>query len=403
MEKNKPAKRRFDIKIIRNAVILLLVFAAGLGVGVGHPDLLDKLRSEKSVQQKSLPDKPDYSGVDEIYSKLKQNFDGQLDYNKLEDGLKQGLVQAAGDPYTEYLNAQQSKDFSDQLSGSFEGIGAELGKDKQSIVIVSPIAGFPAAKAGLKPKDALAEINGESTSGMTIDDAVQKIRGPKGTQVKLGIIREGKKLEFNITRAQITIPSVTEKIVSGNIGVITISRFGDDTISLATKYAKDLKSKNVKGVVLDLRGNPGGLLDAAVGVSSLWLDKNQVVLQEKRGGVTDKTYYATGHPILNGVPTVVLIDSGSASASEITAGALHDNHAATLIGETSYGKGSVQQVLTLNSGGELKVTIAHWYTPDGININKKGIDPDKKVSISDADTTARRDPQLDAAIKSLSQ
>lgn len=403
MEKNKPVKRRFNIRLIRNAAVLLIVFAAGLGVGVGHPDLLDKLRGEKSVQQKTLPDKPDYSGVDEIYSKLKQNFDGQLDYNKLEDGLKQGLVQAAGDPYTEYLNAQESKDFSNQLNGSFEGIGAELGKDKQSIVIVSPIAGFPAAKSGLKPKDIISDINGESTSGMTIDQAAEKIKGPKGTHVKLGIIRDGSKLEFDIIRAQITIPSVTEKIVSGNIGVITIIRFGDDTVSLSNKYAKDFKSKNVKGVVLDLRGNPGGLLDAAVGVSSLWLNKNQVVLQEKRGGVTEKTYYALGNPVLNGVPTVVLIDGGSASASEITAGALHDNHVATLIGETSYGKGSVQQVLDLDSGGELKVTIAHWYTPNDININKKGIDPDKKVSISAADTAAKRDPQLDAAIKSLSQ
>lgn len=404
MEKrNKPVRASLDIKIIRNTLIILLVFAAGLGIGINHPSILDNLRSEKSVQKQKMPQKLDYNGVEEIYSKLKKNFDGQLDANKLEDGLKQGLVQAAGDPYTEYLNAQESKDFSDQLNGSFEGIGAELGKDKQSIVIVSPIAGFPAAKAGLKPKDIISDINGQSTVEMTIDEAVNKIRGPKGTDVKLGVIRNGKKLEFNITRAQITIPSVTSKIVRGNIGVITINRFGDDTVLLSTKYANNLRSKHVKGVILDLRGNPGGLLDAAVGVSSLWLDKNEVVLQEKRGGVIEKTYYATGGPVLNGIPTVVLIDGGSASASEITAGALHDNHAATLIGLKSYGKGSVQEVLNLNSGGELKVTVAHWYTPDGINIDKKGIEPDKKVKVTTADISAKHDPQLNTAIQFLNE
>lgn len=403
MVSEKPKKNRFNIKIVRNILIILAVFLAGSVIGTKNPDFFTNLRNEKSVQNQNLPGKLDYSGVEEVYAKLKANYDGQLDQNALEDGLKQGLVKAAGDPYTVYLNAKESKEFSEELSGSFEGIGAELGKDKQSIVIVSPIAGFPAAKAGLKPKDIISDINGQSAFDLSIDEAVQKIRGPKGTAVKLGVIRDGKKLEFNITRAEITIPSVTSKVVDGNIGVITISRFGDDTVELTTKYARELKGKNVKGIVLDLRGNPGGLLDAAVGVSSLWLPSGKTVLQEKRGGVVENTYYAKGDPILLGVPTVVLIDGGSASASEITAGALHDNGAATLIGEKSYGKGSVQQVLELGYGGELKVTVARWYTPKGINIDKSGIQPDKKVTISDSDITAKRDPQLDAAKQTLNK
>lgn len=399
-EKSKR-KLRFNIKMVRNILLVVLIFVAGMWVGTKNPDFFTNLTNEKSVQKNNLPGKLDYSGVEEVYSKLRANYDGQLDVNTLEDGLKKGLVEAAGDPYTEYLNAKESKDFSEELTGSFEGIGAELGKDKQSIVIVSPIAGFPAAKAGLEPKDIISDIDGQSAFNLSIDEAVQKIRGPKGTTVKLGIIRDGKKLDFTITRAEIKIPSVKSKVVNGNIGVITISRFGDDTVDLTTKYAEELKGKGVKGIVLDLRGNPGGLLDAAVGVSSLWLDNGKTILQEKRGGIVENTYYAKGDPILIGIPTVVLIDDGSASASEITAGALHDNRVATLMGQKSYGKGSVQEVLDLGFGGELKVTVARWYTPNGRNIDKEGIEPDKKVSISDADVAAKRDPQLDAAINSL--
>lgn len=398
---DKPKKPKLNTKKIRNLAILLVVFSVGIVVGGKNPSFLDNLGSEASVQKQALPKKLDYSSVEEIYSQLKSNFDGQLDQTKLEDGLKEGLVKAAGDPYTEYLNASESKDFNNELNGSFEGIGAELGKKDQSIVIVSPIAGFPAEKAGLKPRDIIAEINGENALDLNIDEAVTKIRGPKGTKVKLGIVRDGKKLDFEITRDQITIPSVTREVVDGNIGVIKIIRFGDDTVDLSTKYAKELKAKNVKGVVLDLRGNPGGLLDAAVGVSSLWLNKSSTILQEKRDGVVEKTYFAEGNPVLNGIPTVVLIDGGSASASEITAGALKDNNAATLIGDKSYGKGSVQQVLKLDFGGELKVTIARWFTPNGRNIDKEGIEPDQKVKLSDADAKAKRDPQKDAAIKRL--
>lgn len=391
-----------NIKLISSLAILILVFAAGILVGGKNPQLIENLDGNRSTQNSKLPNKLDYSGVEELYSKLRADFDGQLDQKKLEDGLKQGLVNAAGDPYTEYLNAKDTKDFNDELNGTFEGIGAELGKKDQAIVIVSPISGYPAAKAGLRPKDIISDINGQSTLDMSLSEAVQKIRGPKGTKVELGVIRGGQKLKFSIVRAQITVPSVSEKVV-GNIGVIKIIRFGDDTTDLARKYASDLRSKHVKGIVLDLRGNPGGLLDAAVGVSSLWLNKGDTVLQEKRGGMVEKTYYALGNPVLSGVPTVVLIDSGSASASEITAGALHDNGAAILMGTKSYGKGSVQEVLNLDNGGELKVTVARWYTPKGRNIDKEGIQPDKTVQFTAADSKAGQDPQFDAATRFLNR
>lgn len=387
-------------KIAVNVVILVAVFLIGLGLGSNRISLGPDGVFRKSIQ-KTQNNKLDYSGVEEIYSKLQDGFDGQLDNTKLQDGLKSGLVAAAGDPYTEYMNATDSKEFNDQLKGTFEGIGAELGKDGQSIVIISPIDGFPAQKAGLKSKDIISKINDQSAYNITVSEAVKQIRGPKGTNVKLEVVRDGKALNFDITRDQINIPSVKTEITPENIGIIKISRFGDDTVELATNAANDFKSKNVKGVILDMRGDPGGLLDASVGVSSLWLPKGKTILEEKRDNKVIKTYVSTGTATLSGVPTVVLVDGGSASASEITTGALKDNGVATVIGLKTYGKGSVQEVRSLDSGGVLKVTIAHWFTPKGVNINKTGIEPDQKVDISDDDVKASRDPQKDVAIAKL--
>ena len=386
-------------------IILALVVVFGLGVYASEANLinLDKIRGNVTSKNQGLPNQLDYSAVEEVYDKLKNNFDGKLDQKKLENGLREGLVNAAGDPYTEFLNAQESKEFQQELSGSFEGIGAELSKDEELVVIVSPIAGFPAAKAGLKAKDAIVEIDGKSAIDLSITEAVKKIRGKTGTKVKLGIIRDEKRLDFEITRAKISIPSVETEKVAGNIGVIKISRFGEDTVELTREAALNLQEDKVKGVILDLRGNPGGLLDASVGVSSVWLDKGEIVLEEKRGGQVIKTHFASGSSVLNGLPTVVLINEGSASASEIVAGALRDNGAATLLGTKSFGKGSVQEVQQLDFGGILKVTIARWFTPDGVNIDKDGIKPDKKVKITDKDIKAERDPQQAAAIKLLKQ
>ncbi len=341
--------------------------------------------------------------MQEVYDALRKDYDGQLDTTKLLDGLKAGLATAAGDPYTEYLNKDAANDFNQQLNGTFTGIGAELSKDdKGNLVVISPIAGFPAEKAGLKPKDIIAEIDGTTTNGMSITDAVNKIRGPKGTTVKLRIIRNSAQdITLNITRDQITVPSVTSKILDGNIGYLAISRYAEDTADLATKAANDFKQKNVKGAILDVRGDPGGLLDAAVSVSSLWLDPGKTILQERRDNVIIRSYVAQGVPVLKGIPTVVLINEGSASASEITAGALHDNGVAKLIGVKSFGKGSVQQLEKLTDGGVLKVTIARWYTPNGVNINKDGIKPDTEVKLSDDDAKAQKDPQLDAATAAL--
>lgn len=275
-----------------------------------------------------------------------------------------------------------------------------MSKDNDAIVIIAPISGYPADKAGLKAKDVIVKINDENATNMSVSDAVKKIRGPEGTSVKLKVIRGGtEEKEFTINREKITIPSVESSIDSNNIGYIKISRFAEDTSDLTEKAAQDFKSKNVKGVIVDMRNDPGGLLDAAVDVSSLWLDKNALILQEKRGDQVVKTYKAKGGQLLKGIPTVVLINEGSASASEITAGALRDNKVATLMGVKSFGKGSVQQLADLRGGGVLKVTVAKWYTPAGKNINKEGIEPDTKVELTEENAKNKQDPQKDAAIE----
>ncbi len=393
--------KKYKFKSLLNIVILVIIFGLGYGFGSNKIKFGAEGVFHKPVQN-NASEKLDYGGVDEVYSKLKDSYDGKIEASKVKDGMKAGLVKAAGDPYTEYLNEQESKDFSSQLNGSFEGIGAELGKDNNFIVIIAPIDGFPAQKAGLKSRDIISKINGDTAVDISISDAVKKIRGPKGTKVKLEIVRDGKPLEIEITRDQINIPSVKTEITAENIGIIKLSRFGDDTVKLATEAANDMKTKNVKGVILDVRGNPGGLLDAAVGVSNIWLPKGKTILEEKRDGKVIKSYASTSNnPILEGVPTVVLIDGGSASASEIVAGALSDNNVATMIGVKSYGKGSVQEVLPLSGGGTLKVTVARWFTPGGRNIDKEGIEPSQKVEFSDDDSKAGKDPQKEAAIAKL--
>lgn len=381
-------------KISATLLGILLVFSFGYGLGSGNLEF----GSSATSQNDELPANLNFSSVQKVYDILKKNFDGELEEQKLLDGAKTGLVAAAGDPHTEYLTAEQNKEFNEELNGTFSGIGAELGKDGESIVVVSPIDGFPAKKAGLKSKDIIVEVDGESTYGMGLSEAVKKIRGPEGTDVKLKIVRDQKDQELTIKRENITIPSVEYEIKSGDIGYIKISRYSDDTAELTRKAAEEFKQKNVKGVVLDVRGNPGGLLNAAVDVSSLWLPSGKTVLQEKRDGVVIKDYTASGDPILEGIPTMVLIDGGSASASEITAGALKDNNAAKLLGEKSYGKGSVQTIEDLPDGSALKITIARWFTPGGRNIDKQGIKPDVEV---EQKNDSKNDDQLDTAINEL--
>ncbi|HEU4914025.1 MAG TPA: S41 family peptidase [Candidatus Saccharimonadales bacterium] len=390
------------VKILK-PVALVVVAVAIFGAGVGFGNGSIQLGSPAEHANKDLPADLEYESVEQVYDLLKSNYDGRLDATKLLDGLKHGLAEAAGDPYTAYFSKDEAKEFNDQLNGSFTGIGAELGQDADSnLIIVSPIDGFPASKAGLRPQDIIVSINGTSTNGMSVDKAVSLIRGKADTKVTLRILRDKTEdLSFTITRAAITIPSVKWELLDGQVGLITVSQFGEDTVSLMNEAGLELKDQGATSILLDLRGNPGGLLSSAVNMSDMWLPKGKTIVQEKRGGVVTETYASAGGGLFNGMPTAVLINAGSASASEIVAGALRDNGAATLFGEKSYGKGSVQEIRELPNGTEIKITVARWYRPNGQNIDKKGIKPDHEIKMTDDDYKNDRDPQKDAAIDFL--
>lgn len=390
-----PVKKKTTLgRQLKLLIIAAVLFGSGILVGSGRVKLNNG--GLDTIARGSNGDSLSTDGLQELYDKLKGNYDGDVSKDALLDGLKKGAVAAVGDPYTVYMSPTEAEDFNADLDGQFEGIGAELAQEEGVIVIVSPIKGTPAEKAGLQPRDILVEINGESAAEMTVTDAVKKIRGEKGTEVKLAVARNGEKLEFTIVRDTIDIPSVEWKEEDG-IGIITVSKFSSDTTGLVRKAAQELVDKKITKVILDLRGNPGGLLEQAVGVSEIWLEKGSTVLDEKRGGEVVQSFKAEKTPLFKDIKTIVLINEGSASASEIVAGALKDNNKATLMGEKSFGKGSVQQLIELSNGGALKVTIARWYTPGGRNIDKEGIAPDKEVMRTTDDIKNKRDPQLDAA------
>lgn len=393
----KPAKVQSRKTVSLATCISIVVIAVIVSFVAGSRS--DQLLARFNVQPVS--GKLDTSSLQEVYAALRGQFDGDIDTAKLVDGAKKGMVDAAGDPYTVYFSPSEAKEFNADLEGTFQGIGAELGKREEKLTIISTLDNSPAKSAGLLSGDVIVRVNDEESVDWSIDKAVSKIRGEKGTTVKLSIIRGQEAKEFTITRDNITDPSVKSEVTADNIGVMRISRFGQsDTYNLARLAAQDFKEKGVKGVVVDLRGNGGGYRDAAVDIAGIWLDDKVVMTERSRGKVTDELRSGSS-PILGGVPTIVLIDGGSASASEILAGALKDNGAATLLGDKSFGKGSVQTIENLSNGGELKVTVARWYTPNGKNINKEGISPDKKVIPTKEDIAAGKDVQRDAAIEQL--
>jgi len=391
LKKNLYNKKSTKIAVL--VVAFLIVFGIGYCIGNG------RFSFHWNGQNNSLPGSLNNLLIQQEYSIIKNNYDGKLNFNSLEDGILNGLANATGDAHTNYYNASQAQQFTNELNNTFSGIGAELDNNSSNqIVVVSTLTGTPASRAGLLTGDIIGSINGKSTQGESLEGAVNAIHGPSGSTVTLGIVRNSNSLTVKIVRANIVVPSVNYKILPNNIGYMNIISFANDTPGLAQQAANNFKQHSVKGIILDLRGNPGGLVSSAVSVCSLWLPEGTTIMTEKHNDQIIKLYQSLGDNILNSIPTVVLINSGSASASEITAGALRDNHVATLIGEKSYGKGSVQQIFNLSGGKEIKVTIAHWFTPDNINIDKIGITPDIIVSLTQSDQQKGIDTQEIAAI-----
>ena len=344
---------------------------------------------------KASADTLDTAVLQQAFRELKANYDGSLDAGKLTDGAARGMVAAAGDHYTVFMDKEEAEQFNKDLRGEISGIGCEIGVRGDRATVLRVLADSPAQAAGMKAGDIFVSVNGEAVEGLDATTVASKVRGEKGTTVKLVMQRGEEQKEFTITRAEVTDASVRWSIDNG-IGTITMSRFDDDTGRLTTQAATEFKAQGVKGVVLDLRGNGGGYLSAAVDVAGIWLD-NKVVVTEKANGKVTGTEKTGSNALLAGMKTVVLVNGASASASEIVAGALQDHKVATIVGEKTFGKGTVQKVVNLLDGRLLKVTIARWYTPNGKNITKEGISPDTKVELTSEDANAGRDPQLDMA------
>ena len=318
-------------------------------------------------------------------------------------GAINGMVQALGDPYTEFFSPADNKQFQEDIAGNFGGIGAELGTNtKNEIAVIAPLKGTPADTAGLKAQDIVVGINGSSTDAMTVDQAVNIIRGPVGTKVTLTIMRSGwdKPQDFTITRATIQVPIVDFEM-KGNIAHISLHQFDETADQLFYNALVKALNDNAKGIVLDLRDDPGGYLSTAVDLAGYFLKPGSLVVSEVGRSVGTTTYNAAGNGALDNFPVVVLVDGGSASASEILAGALHDDRGIKLIGEKTFGKGTVQEVQNLSDGSSLKITVAHWVLPSGKIIDHEGIEPDYEVAFPTSSTATSQDPQLDKALQVL--
>lgn len=368
--------------------------------GQSYGKVLDKNSALPNYLTKDI----NFSLFWDVWNKIQSEYiDRPAGETNLFYGAISGLVNSLNDPYSVFLPPEPAKEFQDDLNGKFEGIGAEIGIQDELLTIISPLSDSPAEKAGLRPKDRVIEIDGVSTQKMNVNEAVSRIRGDKGTTVILKIFRDSDNNfhTISIVRDTIHIKSVKWEM-KDNVAVIKITNFNSDTDALFQKAVNDILLKKPQGIVLDLRSNPGGYLDRAITIASYWLPTGKVVVQEEFAGKAPEKYLANGQAQFKNYPTVVLVNQGSASASEIVAGALRDNQVAKLVGEKTYGKGSVQNLEELSDGSALKLTIARWLTPSGSQINVVGIEPDVKVELTEADINAGKDPQLDKALELLS-
>ncbi|MEE3952875.1 S41 family peptidase [Peribacillus frigoritolerans] len=331
------------------------------------------------------PDKhSEFEKLYSTYDTIKDNYYEEIDEEKLVDGAINGMIKSLDDPYSAYMDKNEASSFHESISSSFEGIGAEIQEQDGQIMVVSPIKGSPAEKAGVKPNDIILSVDGKSVEGLSSSEAVLKIRGEKGTKVDLSISRAGESepIKLTIKRDTIPIETVYAEMLDDGVAKIQVTSFSEHTVQELKTALEEMSKKDMKGLVLDLRGNPGGLLDQAIEMASLFIPNGEVVLQiEERSG--NKEVYKSENDGELKIPVVVLIDDGSASASEIVAAAVSESADIPLIGVKSFGKGTVQTAQDFKDGSNFKYTAAKWLTPEGNWIHKKGIKPDITVKLPD--------------------
>lgn len=381
------------LKFIGLIFFILVVFGSGIFVGRGTV-----------LCPFCPPEGVDFSILWETWQKIEESYvrPEALDQQKMIYGATSGMVESLEDPYTVFFDPEETKVFLEDVSGRFEGVGMEIGIKNNQLQVIAPLEDTPAQKAGLLPGDKIVKIDGLSTLGITSEKAVSLIRGPSGTEVTLTIQREGwpEEKDFKIERTVINVPCAKWELKDNDIAYIKLYHFSENADTEFRDKAVEILDSPAKKIILDLRNNPGGYLERAQDIAGWFLEKGQVVVIEDFGDKQEQNIYkAKGNSKFFDYPIIILINEGSASASEILASAIRDNLGAKLVGETSYGKGSVQQLENLRDGSSLKVTVANWLTPKGELIEGKGLEPDIKVEMTEEDYNKDRDPQLDRAIE----
>ena len=338
-----------------------------------------------------------WSSLDEVYNKLANSYNGEISTEKIIEGAKKGIAESLGDVYTVYMDSDEASDFYDGLHGNVgSGIGVEMGLRDGYVRVLRTLPDNPARKAGILAGDIFYKVDGEEVYTLSVDEISRKVRGEAGSEVTVTVVRDGKEKTFTMKRE--TINNVSAYVdYDGKTAIIPITRFDNDTGTLVQGFAKEFAGKGINKVILDLRGNGGGYVSAAQDLLSLWLDNETVLIQKSKHFSDSSSKSTSGKAILKDMKTIVLVNGSTASASEIVAGALQDYHKATIVGETTYGKGVVQNLYDLSNGTVLKVTTAEWYTPKDRSINKTGIMPDIEVERSYEDINAMRDPQMSKA------
>ena len=385
------------------AAALLAGFAGGFYFG-DYWSLPNTIGGDLINRDKNKPQDVDFNMFWQVWGLLKEKYvdRDQIDAQKLLYGAISGMVDAVGDPYTVFMTPKESEDFSQEIGGEFGGIGIEIGIRNDILTVIAPIKNTPAERAGIMAGDRILKIGDKITEGMTTGEAVTLIRGPLGTTVKLTIARDKKgsdSREIAIIRDKIKVPTVSLEILDGNVAHIGVFVFNKNVDSDFKELAKEVENSTAQKIILDLRNNPGGLLESAINLAGYFLGSDMVVVKQKTADGQELEFKSWSSGRLKRYPIVILLNKGSASASEILAGAIKDQRGVLIVGEKSFGKGSVQKLEELPGKSSVKITIAKWLTPKGTSINDEGISPDVFVERTEEDINNNRDPQLDKAVE----
>jgi carboxyl-terminal processing protease len=391
----KEKKTSLGNAIIISAVMLVI----GVVVGANWNSVMGGFAPYLGIdsnQSSSI----DWSPLNEVYNKLVSSYNGDISEEQVIEGAKKGLTESLDDVYTVYMGAEETEEFYDDLHGNVgAGIGVEMGLRDGYVRVLRTLPDNPAREVGILAGDILYKVDGEEVYSLSTEEISKKVRGEEGTEVEVTVVRDGEEKTFKMTRE--TINNVSAYVeYSGKTAIVTVTRFDEDTGTKVQGFANEFKNKGVEKVILDLRGNSGGYVSAAKDLLSLWIDNDVILIQKSKHSGDSEEKSSSGKAILKDMKTIVLVNGSTASASEITAGALQDYDKATIVGEKTYGKGVVQNLYNLSNGTTLKVTTAEWYTPNERSINQTGITPDVEVERSYEDINAMKDPQLDKA-KSL--